>query len=98
MDRRNFVKTLGIAGSSILAGRTLRAEKSSGEKEFLGVLVDTTRCIGCLRCEVAYAKQNGLPDPGLDTSVLDKRRTPTVTQWTVVNRFETEKGNVYVKA
>ena len=103
MDRRDFLKALGVgmAGAALeglLSPADLLAKGSGGGKEFFGVLVDTTRCIGCRSCELACAEANGLPLPDIeDTSVFEHERHPTPTQWTVVNRFETEKGEVFVK-
>lgn len=98
MDRRDFVKTLSIVGASTLSGKGLRAEETSAEKEFFGVLVDTTKCIGCRRCEVACANENGLPRvDDLSDSVFKKRRPTTITQWTVINHYKTETEGVFVK-
>jgi ferredoxin len=63
MDRRDFVKTLGIIGTSSLPGKSLYAEKSSNDKEFCGILVDTTRCVGCQSCTEACTEVNNLPEP-----------------------------------
>lgn len=66
------------------------------DKEFVSILIDTTRCIGCRSCELACAEQNGLPIPDIeDDSVFETQRHTTTTQWTVVNRYETNKGTVY---
>lgn len=106
IDRRNFLKVLGggIAGAasgSLLIPRRLPAKEAvatPAEKEFIGVLVDTTRCVGCRSCEEACAQANGLPVPDIsDDSVFKKRRQPSERQWTVVGRFETAKGEVFVK-
>jgi formate dehydrogenase iron-sulfur subunit len=103
IDRRSFLKVIGggIAGAasgSILAPRTLRANDTANSTEFVGVLVDTTRCVGCRTCEAACAEANHLPVPDIsDESVFEKERKTTVTQWTVVNRYKTEKGEVFVK-
>ena len=66
MDRRDFVKTLGVIGASTLPGKKLYAEESGDDKEFVGILVDTTRCVGCQSCTEACAEANGLPEPDLD--------------------------------
>ena len=103
IDRRSFLKVLGggIAGAasgSILAPRTLRANGTANSTEFVGVLVDTTRCVGCRSCEEACAEANHLPAPDIgDESVFEKERQTTVSQLTVVNRYKTEKGEVFVK-
>jgi len=101
MDRRTFLKRLGIgmAGMTcggVLAPGKLNAQEGAGEKEFLGILIDTTRCIGCRSCELACAETYDLPIPDIeDDSVFEKERRTTETQWTIVNRYETDKGTVY---
>ena len=62
------------------------------------MLVDTTRCIGCRSCEVACseAQNNFVPNIRNDNA-LEKVRDTSDKQYTVVNRFKTEKGEVFVK-
>lgn len=104
MDRRRFLKSLGAgivgaAGTVLTAGRPHAEEIISGSgKEFKGVLVDTTRCIGCRSCEEACAEAHDLPVPDIgDESVFQEKRDTSTTQRTVVNRYETEKGEIFVK-
>jgi len=98
MDRRSFLKTAATIGATTLPIKKLKAEESEEKKEFFGVLVDTTRCIGCRSCEVACseAHDNYVPDIENDNA-LENVRTTSEKQWTVVNRFETGKGEVFVK-
>ncbi len=103
IDRRNFLKGMGagiagVASGGILTPGMLKAEEAPEGKEFIGVLVDTSRCIGCRSCEAACAEANNLPEPDIDDdSVFEKVRPTSVTQWTVVNRFETDEGEIFVK-
>jgi Fe-S-cluster-containing dehydrogenase component len=103
MSRRGFLKRLvfgaGAASGVLLApGLAEASEGKESECEFLGVLVDTTRCIGCRACEAACAQVNGFPVPDMtDRSVFEKPRKTSVTALTVVNRYETDKGEVFVK-
>lgn len=103
IDRRNFLKVIagGIAGAvsgNILAPRTLKAEEIAPLKQFMGVLVDTTRCVGCRACEAGCAEANNLPVPDIsDTSVFEKKRQTSLSEWNVINRYKTEKGEVFVK-
>jgi len=98
MDRRDFLKVLGAAGGTALTAGQLRAEETNGNKEFVGVLVDTTRCVGCRSCEVACAEANHLPMPDLDDdSVYEKERQPSETQFTVVNYYDTGAGQFSAK-
>lgn len=105
MDRRTFLKIMGsgvasaATGNLLTPGRTLAKEGPSA-KEFYGILVDTTRCIGCRRCEKACAEVNGLSIPDISEStneaVLQKMRKTSDTQYTIINRYETEKGKIFV--
>jgi Fe-S-cluster-containing dehydrogenase component len=97
MNRRDLLKTLGAAGGAALAGRPAAAQEAvpyAGDT--VGVLVDTTKCMGCRMCEVACAQANGLPEPETDVD-LSTLRSTSPTQWSVVNRMETERGPVNVK-
>ncbi|MBI4632922.1 MAG: 4Fe-4S dicluster domain-containing protein [Deltaproteobacteria bacterium] len=107
IDRRTFLKGLGTgvaaaapagvaAGSLLLPGK-VGAKAAAENREFMGVLVDTTRCVGCRSCEMACADAHNLPMPNGDASVLDKKRDTSETQWTLINRYKTEKGEVFAK-
>jgi len=98
MNRRDFLKALGIGLISIGVRPILGRAENEEFTEFMGILVDTTRCIGCRACEAACAESHGLPVLDInDTSVFKTPRKPSTQQLTVVNRFETEKGEVFVK-
>jgi Fe-S-cluster-containing dehydrogenase component len=56
----------------------------------VGVLVDTTLCIGCRKCEEACNRRNHLPrtvDSFSDREVLRAFRRPSEDAFTVVNQF-----------
>jgi len=105
MNRRKF---LGLAGAAAATAMTASAgqpnsavrpaEAADDDQEFVGILVDTTRCIGCRECEVACAEAHGnpVPDPATDGALAEHRDTKT-DQWTVVNGYDTDEGKVFVK-
>lgn len=97
MDRRSFVKTLGVMGASALPGKALLAGDAQEDKEFVSILVDTTRCVGCQSCTVACAETNGLPEPDLDALDEGLVRNTSEKQWTLINRFEVDDEEIYVK-
>jgi Fe-S-cluster-containing dehydrogenase component len=98
MDRRGFLKTTLVAGSAALAGSDLSAQELRDPEEFVGILVDTTRCIGCRACEVACGETHDVLIPDvLNDGALEEQRTTSDKQWMVVNKFETEAGDVFVK-
>ncbi|MDX9753803.1 MAG: Ni/Fe-hydrogenase cytochrome b subunit [bacterium] len=97
MDRRRFLVTLGAAGSSCL---TL-SNASASEQEFnpddaYGVLVDTTYCIGCRKCEWACNNVNHLPTESLESfenkSVFEEFRRPDASHYTIINQQTDPEG------
>ncbi len=74
INRRSFLKVLGggivgggiagVASGNIVIPRKLKTEETAPPKQFVGVLVDTTRCVGCRSCEAACAEANHLPRSG----------------------------------
>ena len=101
MDRRDLLKTMGVAAGAVLVGDRARAEAPAADTaaaEPVGILVDTTKCLGCRMCEMACAEAH--KDEGVEyTEDVDfaEERTTSPTHWTVVNKYETEKGTIYAK-
>lgn len=96
MNRRYFIKALGLLGAASIPAN-LSASELEEAPEFIGVLTDTSRCIGCRQCEQACAREHGFPDPGTGDSVFNETRNTSPTAYTVVNQFQTDEGIVYVK-
>ena len=98
MDRRRFLKLVGAAGTAAAGPHRARAGGGSADVEFIGVLVDTTRCIGCRSCEVACGEAHGLEVPDVvNDGALEEVRTTGTRRRTVVNRHQTDAGTVFVK-
>jgi Fe-S-cluster-containing dehydrogenase component len=98
IDRRFFLKVLGVAGASATQiGQPQAAEAPAPQADPYGVLVDTTRCAGCRNCELVCAEAHGLPEPALEDTDLQRERKTSETQWSVINRFETDVGEAFVK-
>lgn len=91
-DRRTFLKTAAIAGTAAAGISTATsAPKNVLSPDRMGVLVDTTVCMGCRNCEWACKSAHGLPTPPLapyeDRSVLGSMRRPDESALTVVNEY-----------
>ncbi|MEQ1920210.1 MAG: 4Fe-4S dicluster domain-containing protein, partial [Elusimicrobiota bacterium] len=91
-DRRTFIKQAlalgtGLAGLSSPAQAGPKHELSADR---MGVLVDTTACIGCRNCEWACKTAHELPTDDVETyedkSVFKTPRRPDETALTDVNR------------
>jgi formate dehydrogenase iron-sulfur subunit len=109
-DRRTFLKTLAGAGIATALGApdlvSADTEALPGYPDQCGVLVDTTVCIGCRRCEWACKEWNKLPDQKSlkeyekDRAVFEKPRRTNAGTFTVVNRFDNARDPskpIYVK-
>ncbi len=92
LTRRALLK-LGLTTTSALAGAPQAASAAPGDappSASMGVLVDTTLCIGCRKCEEACSRRNRLPrgiESFTDRDVLRAFRRPSATALTVINRF-----------
>jgi len=99
VNRRNFLQVAGTATATAMAVRPAGAATKIDPAKQRGVLVDLTKCIGCRTCEQSCAEANKLaaPDWSDDGSYAKPRQT-TEKQWTVVNKYNTSKGEVFVKS
>jgi Fe-S-cluster-containing dehydrogenase component len=95
MDRRGFIRRIScLAGAAAFGAAPKENILTSGRSgESLGVLVDTTLCVGCRACEQACNEA----DPTLpvlptaffnDTDVFNQRRRMDASAFTVVNRYQ----------
>ncbi|RPI70866.1 MAG: 4Fe-4S dicluster domain-containing protein, partial [Ignavibacteriales bacterium] len=97
-NRRNFLKSAGLLTATI-AGVSTNQTKAAPEnilsEDRMGILVDTTTCIGCRNCEWACKEAHNLPAGELDSyedkSVFKQMRRPSSSALTVVNQYENEK-------
>jgi len=100
INRRSFLGVLGLTGISLATGKKLSANPvKESETEFYGILYDSTRCGGCQTCEYSCASENALPEPdGNDYPEVGIIRKTNETKRTVINVYNTSKGEVYVKS
>ena len=96
LNRRTVLKlglatTAGASPGRVAAGEAQRPKETRPPSPaYVGVLVDTTLCIGCRKCEEACNRRNRLPrtaESFSDRDVLRSFRRPTESAFTVVNQF-----------
>jgi len=93
INRRDFFKfSTAVAASSIPAMPGYAKPKSTFSEDRFGVLVDTTECIGCRKCEYACKIAHDIPTAGPDSyedkSVYEIKRRPDDKNLTVVNAYD----------
>jgi Fe-S-cluster-containing dehydrogenase component len=98
ISRRKFLGWVGTAGLTSAVGTSAQAasnQEFKGYTDSMAVLHDTTRCIGCRKCEEACNKVNELPAPHQpfdDLKVLEQKRRTTPEAYTVVNQFDDDRS------
>jgi len=97
-SRRNFFKSAGMLTAALTAVNTKPAKAAPENilsEDRMGVLVDTTACIGCRNCEWACKKAHDIPagniDSYADKSAFNQMRRPDKSALTVVNQYENKK-------
>ncbi|UCD76013.1 MAG: 4Fe-4S dicluster domain-containing protein [Phycisphaerales bacterium] len=98
VNRRDFLKLAGAAGiaGAAQASSARAAPTNRVSDDWMGMLTDLTLCEGCRKCEWACRGANGLThdqpiDDYDDKSVFEQRRRPDAENFTVVNRFASER-------
>lgn len=97
-SRRDFLKVAAAAGGTAIGMTALTPKEAKAaatktlSEDRMGVLVDTTVCIGCRRCEWMCKKTHGI-EPGDiesygDESFFAEMRRPQNNSYTVVNRYK----------
>ena len=99
-SRRDFLKSTALIGAGITGLSTSTAKagpKNILSEDRMGVLVDTTVCVGCRNCEWACKKAHDLPAGKLESyenrKILETKRRPDETALTVVNEYSPGKNS-----
>lgn len=97
-SRRDFLKSSALIGAGItgLSSNSAKAApKNILSPDRMGVLVDTTVCIGCRNCEWACKEAHNIPAGELESyeerEIMKKDRRPDHTALTVINEYSPGK-------
>ncbi len=107
MKRRKFLGLLSAAGVATALSPTSASAGSTtsfnGHPDAMGVLHDSTRCIGCRKCELGCQQINNLPalkepiDPENPLKALENKRRTDFASYTVVNQYTVNDKPVFRK-
>ena len=91
LSRRTFFKVNAVGAAALATAPAVEAASVAASPHARGVLVDTTRCVGCRACEAACSEANHNAEPVSlgDERVFDARRDTDQRTFTVVNRART---------
>lgn len=102
LSRRQFLHGGAALGAGVLTLAPSLAEASKPKNilspDRMGVLVDTTVCVGCRNCELACKKAHGIPTGDPESykakEVFAKKRRPGENDLTVVNEYRNPKNSL----
>jgi formate dehydrogenase iron-sulfur subunit len=99
-NRRDFLKksvAVGAIATGLSTSSSKAASKNILSEDRMGVLVDTTVCVGCRNCEWACKDAHNLPTGDLnsyeDRKILETKRRPSNKALTVVNEYSHGKNS-----
>lgn len=102
ISRRNFLKTTAAistsaVAASLLPNKALAASNEELSNDRMGVLVDSTVCIGCRKCEWACKGTHDIEAGNIEDynydKVFDNNRRPDYKNLTVVNKYINEDNS-----
>jgi len=98
-SRRDFLKSTALIGAGVtgLTSTAKAGPENILSEDRMGVLVDTTVCVGCRNCEWACKDAHNLAAGNLEDyenrKVLESKRRPDTTALTVVNEYTYGKNS-----
>lgn len=103
IDRRQFLQLSSAGMAAIFAPEISKASTGSPPADCMGMLVDTTTCIGCRKCEYACNNVHNLSEKSMesfdDKSVFKIKRRMEADSYTIVNQYPNiwDSKPIYVK-
>src|SRR5512139_3594742 len=100
ISRRDLLKGAAVAGAAAaVVGDASAREKVEPRPEAVGMLFDSTRCVGCRACQSACKAANGLPPDTVTAGggVYDAPRDLNGTTKNVIKALPVGEGVQYMK-
>jgi Fe-S-cluster-containing dehydrogenase component len=98
-SRRSFLKGLAYAGvgAAAAAAPAAASEPRKAPDDAVGMLYDTTRCIGCKSCVVACHEANDLPPDNRDDKLHDAPQALNDRTKNIIKLYKEDGRRSYVK-
>jgi Fe-S-cluster-containing dehydrogenase component len=97
--RRSFLTGLACAGATAAAGAVpaVASDKRVAPSDAVGMLYDTTRCIGCKACVVACHEANDLPPDDRGNGLHDAPQALNDRTKNIIKLYKEEGRRSYMK-
>jgi len=97
--RRSFLTGLACAGATAAAGAVpaVASDKREAPSDAVGMLYDTTRCIGCKACVVACHEANDLPPDDRGNGLHDAPQALNDRTKNIIKLYKEEGRRSYMK-
>ena len=97
--RRSFLQGLACAGATAAASAVpaVASDKRVAPDDAVGMLYDTTRCIGCKTCVVACHEANGLPPDNRGDALHDAPQALNDRTKNIIKLYKEEGRRSYMK-
>ncbi|MBC8507867.1 MAG: hydrogenase 2 operon protein HybA [Anaerolineales bacterium] len=99
INRRQFLKIAGLGlGGALLTPKVACAAANGGDpNKHIGMLYDSTLCVGCNACTVACRDWNGTPVELDETGKYDMPYELTADTWTLMQIYQGSEKHAFVK-
>lgn len=99
LNRRDFLKISGVAigGAALAPGVAHAAAAEKDPDQFIGMLYDATKCIGCNACTNACRQWNHTRPEMDDRQVYDAPKELSADTWTMIQLYKEKDEFSFVK-
>lgn len=101
ITRRDFLKVAGLAIGSLVAAAPKPVHALSVQNpdpnEYIGMLYDATRCVGCNACTIACREWNKTTPELDDRGVYDSPKELSADTWTLIQLYRENEEFSFVK-
>jgi len=98
LDRRSFLKTIGTTAALTAVGTTaLAREQAEAPADAVGMLYDSTLCVGCRACMSACRTANGLEPLKEEGGIYDAPIDANSHTKTIIRLMDDNGSNAWIK-
>jgi len=99
ISRKDFLKitSLGVAGALLSTQNSLAAELDIDPNNYVGMLYDATKCVGCNACTTACRDWNGTQPELSPDGLYDAPMELSADTWTLIQLYQGDSETSFFK-